>query len=44
MLSVDMFFILNKLRFDFCPCPTSLGAVAVRSVSAKLTSLFSALG
>jgi len=38
ILSVDMFFILNKLLFCF-PCPISLGAVAVRSVSARLTSL-----
>jgi len=38
MLSVDMFFILNRLFFCF-PVPISLGAVAVRSVSARLISL-----
>lgn len=36
ILSVDMFRVLNKGRLPF-PLVISLGAIAVRSVSARLT-------
>jgi hypothetical protein len=40
ILSVDMFFILNRLLFGLpVVAPISLGPVAVRSVSARLRSL-----